>query len=169
MIHKNLENLEGRTFERRAARAIIVKGSEILLLYTKRYNDYSFPGGGVESQEDLISGLKRELAEETGAIDLEVVSEFGMIDEYRPHYVAEYDLIHMLSYYYICKTNENFKEATLEDYELANGMTSLWIDIYEAIRHNKEVIRNNEDSIGFSIERETLVLELVAKELKNIS
>jgi ADP-ribose pyrophosphatase YjhB (NUDIX family) len=165
MIHKDVEKLEGRTFERRAARGIILKGSKILLLYTKRYNDYSFPGGGVDPEEDLITGLKRELAEETGAKNIEVLSEFGYIDEYRPHYKAEYDLIHMLSYFYICKIDDDFEDVALEDYELANGMSSIWIDIHKAISHNKEVIACKEASMGFSIERETLALELIVEEL----
>lgn len=165
MIHKDVENLDGRIFERRAARGIILKDSKILLLYTKRYNDYSFPGGGVDDEEDLLTGLKRELAEETGAKNVEIISEFGYIDEYRPHYKPEYDLIHMLSYFYVCKIADDFEEASLEDYELANGMSSIWIDIYEAIKHNKEVIESQEESMGFSIERETLALELIVKEL----
>ncbi|MGK0467827.1 NUDIX hydrolase [Clostridium sp.] len=165
LIHNNVKKLDGKVFERRAARGIILKGSKILLLYTKRYNDYSFPGGGVDSNEDLITGLKRELAEETGAKNVEVISEFGYIDEYRPHYKPEYDLIHMLSYFYICKIDDDFEDVNLEDYEIANGMSSIWIDIYEAIRHNKDVIANQEKSMGFSIERETLALELIVEEL----
>ncbi|ABR47224.1 NUDIX hydrolase [Alkaliphilus metalliredigens QYMF] len=164
LIHRDVKKLEGRIFERKAARGIILKDSNILLLYTKRYNDYSFPGGGVDPEEDLMTGLKRELAEEIGAKNIEVISEFGYIDEYRPHYKPEYDLIHMLSYFYVCKTDD-FGDVDLEDYELANGMSSIWIDIHEAIKHNKEVIANQETSMGFSIERETLALERVAEML----
>jgi len=165
LIHKDVDKLEGRIFERRASRGIILNGSKILLLYTKRYNDYSFPGGGIDPEEDLITGLKRELAEETGAKNVEIISEFGYIDEYRPHYKAEYDLIHMVSYFYVCKIDDDLDDVKLEDYEIANGMDSVWIDIHEAIKHNKEVIANQEQSMGFSIERETLALELVVAEL----
>ncbi|WP_134704837.1 NUDIX hydrolase [Ammoniphilus sp. YIM 78166] len=165
LIHKDVTDLNGKTFERQAARGIILRGSEILLLYTKRYNDYSFPGGGVEMDEDLLDGLKRELSEETGAKNIQIISEFGMIDEYRPHYDSEFDLIHMISYFYVCQIDEEQEEAQLEDYEIANGTAPVWIDIHEAIRHNKEVIANQEASMGYSIERETLVLEWVAEEL----
>lgn len=40
--------------ERIATRAIVLKGDQILLLYTRRYNDYSLPGGGVEEGETLL-------------------------------------------------------------------------------------------------------------------
>lgn len=165
LINKDIEKIDGRIFKRRASRGIILKGTKILLLYTKRYNDYSFPGGGVDLEEDLITGLKRELVEEIGAKNIEVVSEFGYIDEYRPHYKGKYDFIHMLSYFYVCKIDDEMGSAKLEDYEIANGMTSVWIDIYKAIKHNKRVMEKEEVSMGLSIERETLALELVAKEL----
>lgn len=165
LIHKDVEKLDGRIFKRRASRGIILKGSKILLIYTKRYNDYSFPGGGVDAGEDLISGLKRELVEETGAKNIEVISEFGYIDEYRPHYKPKYDFIHMLSYFYVCKIDDEMESSKLEDYEIANGMSPIWIDIQEAIKHNKEVMAKEEISMELSIERETLALELVAKEL----
>ncbi|WP_458460848.1 NUDIX domain-containing protein [Paenibacillus sp.] len=165
MIHQDVKSLEGTVYERKAARGIIMRGSEILLLFTKRYNDYSFPGGGVELDEDLLAGLHRELAEETGATQVQVIRELGYIDEYRPHYKPEYDLIHMLSYYYVCTIGESLGESQLEDYEISNGMTAVWIDIHEAIRHNRQVIANQESSMGFSVERETIVLELIAKEL----
>ena len=33
-------------FTRKAVRAIVLRGEDILLLYTQRYQDYSLPGGG---------------------------------------------------------------------------------------------------------------------------
>lgn len=169
MIHHDVKSLEGTIYERKAARGIIMRGSEILLLYTKRYNDYSFPGGGLELNEDVQSGLRRELAEETGARQVTVIRELGCIEEYRPHYKPEYDLIHMHSYYYVCSLDEELGATQLEDYEITNGMSAVWVDIHEAIRHNRQVIANREASMGFSIERETIVLELIAAELQDES
>lgn len=165
IIHEDVEKKDGRIFKRRASRGIIVKDSKILLLYTKRYNDYSFPGGGVDEGEDLITGLKRELVEEIGAQNIEVLNAFGYIDEFRPHYKARYDFMHMLSYFYVCKIDDELKPAQFEAHEIANGMSSVWIDINEAIQHNKRVMAKKEATMGMSITRETLALELVAKEL----
>lgn len=165
LILNNVEKIEGNIFERRAARAIVLKGEDILLLYTKRYNDYSFPGGGVELTEDLITGLKRELSEETGARNIKIISEYGMFDEYRRSHYDGYDLIHMTSYFYVCEIDDELGQSNLEDYEVSNGMSAIWININDAIKHNRQVISNKEDSMGLSIERETFVLELVASEL----
>lgn len=165
MIHRDVQDPKGRILERQAARGIILKGSEILLLYTKRYNDYSFPGGGLELNEDVITGLRREIWEETGATNIQVVSEFGYIEEYRPYPKSEYDLVHMFSYYYVCTIDEELGEAKLEDYEHTNGMSAIWINIHEAIKHNRKLIEDKEAPMGLSVERETIVLELIASEL----
>jgi 8-oxo-dGTP pyrophosphatase MutT (NUDIX family) len=165
MIHERVTSTEGRTFERRSARGIVLRGTDILMIYTKRYNDYSFPGGGVEPDEELIAGLHRELAEETGATDIEVLQAFGAVEEYRPSHKPEYDLIHMLSYFYVCTANADFNNATPEAYEVTNGSVPVWVDIQEAIRHNRDVMAKQDASMGFSIARETLVLDLVAEEL----
>lgn len=164
IINPELKTLEGTIFKRIAARGIIIKDDKILLMYTKYYDDYSLPGGGVDSEEALIEGLKRELSEETGAQEIEVLSEYGYIDEYRPYHKENYDLMHMISYIYLCDINSELQEAQLEDYEIANGMKAKWIDIEEAIKHNKEIIGNNDD-IGLSIKRETYILERIKKEL----
>lgn len=165
IVHEDINHRDGRIFKRRASRGIILNDSKILLLYTKRYNDYSFPGGGVDEGEDLITGLKRELVEEVGAQNIQVLHPFGYIDEFRPYHRPRYDFMHMLSYFYVCKIDEKLQPAKLEEHEVANGMSSVWIDIEEAIKHNQEVMAKKEASMGLSIARETLALELVAKEL----
>lgn len=167
MIHKEVKEIKGSIFERKATRAIILKDEKILLLYTERYNDYSFPGGGVDKEEDLIQGLKRELAEEVGAKNIKIINEFGYIDEYRPHYKKEYDLMHMESYFYICEIKGELERPKLEDYEIANGMKAVWINLEEAIKHNEKVIKENPKSMGLSIERETFALKLVRDRLVN--
>ena len=170
LIHKHTNEAVANltdpvVFERAAARGIIMDGDDILLIYTKRYNDYSFPGGGVDKGEDLIHGLIRELEEETGAKNIEVQSAFGAYEEYRPSYYDGYDMVHMLSYFYVCSADRELGEASPEDYEIKNGSEPVWVNIYEAISHNQKVMDDKEDSMGLSIDRETRVLRLVVEEL----
>ncbi len=150
--------------ERQAARGIVVKGESILLLYTQRYHDYSLPGGGIDEGEDEIAGLIRELKEETGEQGVRNVKAFARFDEYRPWYKANADIIHMISHCYVCDIDEALGETALESHEVSNGMRPVWMNIYEAIKHNEAVI-DNSDKKGLSIERETFLLKVIAQEL----
>jgi len=161
------------TYKRIAARGIILDGENILLMYTKRYDDYSFPGGGVDKNEKIKDGLLREIHEETGATNIKIISEYGIYDEIKPtnktvktHTKAiHYDYINMISYFYICSADKQLGHNKLEDYEINNGMKACWVNIYEAIEHNKKVIQNQPKSIGLYVDRELFMLELVAEEL----
>lgn len=150
--------------ERPAARGIILDGHDVLMIYTRRYNDYSFPGGGVDEGEDLVTGLLRELSEETGAKNVSVLETFGDYEEFRPSYYDGIDVIHMISRYYICSADRELGQAHPEDYEINNGSVPVWINIHEAIAHNEAVMNAREQSMGLSIDRETAVLKLIVQE-----
>ncbi|UXI04416.1 NUDIX hydrolase [Photobacterium sp. TY1-4] len=163
-VHPDIDTLEGRIFHRRAARGIILDGENILMLYTARYHDYTLPGGGVDAGEDIVQGLIRELAEETGARNIRDLREFGLYEEFRPWYKPEHDIVHMASYCYVCTIDTELGETQLEDYEINNGMKPVWINIFDAIRHNEETMANSEKK-GMSIERETFLLKRIVEEL----
>ncbi|MCC4833146.1 NUDIX domain-containing protein [Shewanella sp. 10N.7] len=149
---------------RRAARAIVLQGNTILMLYTERYHDYTLPGGGVDDHEEFEQGLVRELQEETGAKSIRNIKEFGLYEEYRPWVRDGMTLIHMLSYCYTCEIDSELGETQFESHEINNGMKPVWMDIDEAIQHNLNTMTNS-DKKGLSIERETFLLKLIKKEL----
>lgn len=150
--------------ERHAARAIVLKGDSILLLYTERYHDYSLPGGGIDEGEDEVEGLIRELQEETGAQGIRNVRPFARYDEYRPWYKSDADIIHMISHCYVCEIDDELGETAFEAHEVNNGMKPVWMNIHEAISHNEEIILNS-DKKGLSIDRETFLFKVIVKEL----
>ena len=149
---------------RHAARGIVLKGEDILLLYTQRYDDYSLPGGGIDEGEDKVAGLKREMLEETGAKGVHNVEPFARYDEYRPWYKSDADIIHMISHCFVCNIDEQLGDTAYETYEVNNGMRPLWKNIYHAIGHNELVI-NNSAKKGLSIERETFLLKTIAEKM----
>lgn len=165
LIHPALTTLEGTVLRRQAARGIVLRDQAILLLFTERYNDFSFPGGGVDVGEDLVAGLRRELEEETGAENIRVIDHFGYVEEFRPHLKPGFDVMHMTSHFYTCDVDMKLGEARMEHYERDNGMRPVWVDLDDAIAHNRAVMRRQERGMGLSIHRETYMLEKVAEEL----
>ncbi|EGQ8079698.1 NUDIX domain-containing protein [Vibrio vulnificus] len=164
-IHPDIEHLDEKIiFQRSAARAICVDGEDILLLYTERYHDYTIPGGGIDEGEDVIAGLVRELEEETGAKNIHNIKSFGIYEEFRPWYKGEANVMHMHSYCYTCKIDRELGETRFEEYEVKNGMKPLWVNIHQAIAHNEQTMAESPKK-GMSIERETFLLRLIAKEL----
>lgn len=147
-----------------ATRAIVLRGNNILMLYTKRYHDYTLPGGGVDKNESLEQGLKRELAEETGAQAITNIQAFGLYEEYRPWQRDGFDIMKMLSYCYTCEIASELGDTRFESYEVNNGMKPVWINIDEAIAHNMATMENSEKK-GLSIERETFLLTRIKEEL----
>jgi len=163
--HPAIETLENKSiFTRLATRSITTKGNTILLMYTKRYEDYSLPGGGLDLGEDKIEGMKRELIEETGAKEIRNIKPFGAYIEYRPWHKPDYELQHMISYCYTCDVNKELGSSNLEPHEKKNGMKAVWININKAIAHNKKIMATS-DKKGMSIERETFLLELIAESI----
>lgn len=165
LVHPDATGLTGNILIRQAARGIVLRDASILLLFTERYNDFSFPGGGVDAGEDLIDGLRRELEEETGARNVRVQRNFGYVEDVRPHWKPGYDLMHMTSHFYFCDIDPVLHAPKMEGYETANGMRPVWIDLDAAIAHNRAVMRRRETSMGLSIQRETFMLEELASDL----
>ena len=165
LIHPDVKAETGSIITRQAARGIVQRESSILLLFTERYNDFSFPGGGVAEGEDLIDGLRRELEEETGAVNVRVQRNYGYIEELRPHRKAGFDLMHMTSHFFVCEIDPELRAPQMEGYEVANGMRPLWVNLHEALTHNRAVMQRQDSSMGQSIQRETFMLERLANEL----
>ncbi|MCH1931201.1 NUDIX hydrolase [Shewanella acanthi] len=158
-----------RVFYRRAARAIVLSGEDILLLYTQKYRDYSLPGGGIDDGESLEQGLIREVQEETGALFVEVLSPFGRYIEFRPWYRSGFNVVNMESFCYQCRIDTSLGdrglgETRFEAHEIKNGMRPEWINIHRAIAHNEDIIQNHPQK-GQSIERETFLLKRIVAEL----
>ncbi len=62
IVHPELKSKQGRVFRRHAARGIVMRNEQILLLFTERYNDFSFPGGGLDGDEDIVVDANQPLS-----------------------------------------------------------------------------------------------------------
>ncbi len=145
---------------RLAVRAVILQNNNLLLVHSN-LGDYKFPGGGVEQEEGLIEALIREVKEETGYTETTVLEKIGVVterflDEYEPDSIFE-----MTSHYYLCEITEVKETQQLDDYELEQEYTPVWIDIEEALAQNEKALEMHQDSRW--IHRENYVLQELLK------
>ena len=152
-------NVHGRTIHRTAVRAVILRGRDLLMVYSSSVGDYKFPGGGVENGESHEQALARELREECGASLLSVDGELGAVIEYAIPMEAEYDVFKMISHYYFCQAGDGFGVQNLDDYEKDLGFKPVWINVDDAISTNKSQITS--DNIPDWLQREIYVLEYI--------
>jgi len=159
--HPERLTLSGHLLRREAVRAVVANGADLLMLYTRRYDDYSFPGGGVTEGEEIEACLLRELHEETGASTVEVKRYLGYVDEYRPDRKDGSNTMMMRSHFYECAVDRTLGLPSPEDYELANGMVAVWVNGRAALDHNESLLKTSPHSMGLSIYRETQMLRYV--------
>lgn len=117
--------------ERSAARAIMIDdSSRIALMHVTNKNYYKLPGGGVDPGESLEEALLRELKEEAGAHNVEILSEIGQIVEYREQWQRK-----GTHYCFLVKLTEALLAPQQTDKEIDHGYKIVWVDsIDEAIQ-----------------------------------
>jgi len=138
---KNYES-DWQVYKRDSARAIILVGDKLLMVQSKKFGECKFPGGGIESGEDHIETLNREVKEETGYnILADTVREYGKILVRRKGENKK-EIFEQESFYYFCGIDKNNKEPAqvLEDYEVEYGHTSVFVSVKDAIIANEKAL-----------------------------
>ena len=104
---------------RNTARAIILTHQHEVLLIRVKYpwlNDdlWVLPGGGIEEGEDIRSTIAREVFEETGATDIEIVGE-----AWRNERIIEATNIHLKQKYFLVRAERfDAKPTNLSEPEM---------------------------------------------------
>ena len=149
-------------FRRPSVRAVIIKDGKIALVYSKKYDYYKFPGGGIESGEDHISALKREVLEETGLTIIDKsVKEFGSVLRIQKSRFEENMIFEQENFYYLCNVENSVSEQFLDKYELDEGFILKYVSPELAISVNRTHDHGDYDLL--MLEREARVLEYLVE------
>lgn len=163
IFHAANLNLSGRAFIRIAARAIILDGASMLMIYSPSCDEYKFPGGGVERNESMEAALVREVREETGAVVSRIISKVGQIIEYDRPKERQLELFTIRSSYHLVTVSAERLEQKLDVYESELGFTPRWVDIDEAIKLNEATMAKGNAQMTRWITRDTWALKQVAQ------
>ena len=148
---------------RNSARAVMISGGKILMIHSKKYDYYKFPGGGIEKGEDPVTALIRETREEAGLIVLpDSVREYGCVHRAKRGSKDPTERFIQDNFYYICSASDDVLPQKLDSYEEEEGFVPVYIDPRTAIEKNRSVGDTPYDKEMF--EREAGVLELLIKE-----
>lgn len=150
---------------RKAVRGVVWQDDKVLMIYSPYFNDYSFPGGGIEDGEDQETSLKREMEEEAGVL-VDNIRPIGFIEELRDSMYPDELLFHQRSEYYWCDVISIGKQK-LEQYEADFGYEAVWVSAKEALAHNLTLVDDRtRKKKGFStaVRREIQILRYLLKE-----
>lgn len=112
------------------ARAILKNRNDLFaVMYSKKYNLYSLPGGGVEEGENIHTAIQREIWEETGC-GITSMQLLGYVEENRAH--CDYTQI---DYYFVLETNDHDLKPHLTENEAKNKTTVMWLNAHEMYHH----------------------------------
>ena len=162
----DLKDYEGCTkvFRRPSARAVILKGDKIALVYATEEKYYKFPGGGIHDDEDKKEALIREVREETGLnVIPESIREYGSVLRKQKSEKSDDTVFEQETYYYLCATEDTCGAQALDEYEKDAGFMLVYADIDEAIKTN--ILFTSDSKVDeIMIDRERRVLEMIKEE-----
>ena len=152
-------NIHGKTDHRAAVRAVVIRGENLLMIYSPVNSDYKFPGGGVDESENHEVALKREVTEECGMNLTRIFEGIGHIVEYAIPMKTGFDVFRMTSSYYLCEVDSKVEKQRLDLYEEELGFQPVWIHIDAAIQNNKTVLGSKTKRPPEWTAREVFMLE----------
>jgi 8-oxo-dGTP pyrophosphatase MutT (NUDIX family) len=145
---------------RPSVRGIIIRDGKILMVHSRKFDYYKFPGGGLEPGESHEAALCREVWEESGfTVVPGSVREYGLVprrerDDDGTTFVQD-------NFYYLCEIDRAVGQD-LDEYEAEEGFTPEFVDPRHAIETNLHHDHSGKESAMFP--REAGVLKWLLDE-----
>lgn len=111
--------------------ALFVEGEEVLLLHQMTPPEpdcWDLPGGGLDPVEDLMAGLRREVAEETGITEFQVERLLTLSEHFYPEATGQ---LHALNIIYLCRVHPQPQVFTIADEEEVGPQGIRWLPARE--------------------------------------
>src|SRR3989344_3752215 len=75
--------MENKPRETKSAGGVVLNRAGEILVVSQHGTSWSLPKGHIEEGEDAITAAKREIYEESGIVDLQLIKELGSYQRYR--------------------------------------------------------------------------------------
>ena len=145
-------------FRRPSVRAVIIRDGMAAMVYSRKFDYYKFPGGGIENEESHMEALIREVSEETGLTIIPgTVREYGSVLRVQRSNVDNNVVFEQENFYYLCETEDGCGSQDLDEYENDEGFMLQFVNPDHAIEVNR-----THDHYGYDqqmLEREAKVLD----------
>ena len=130
------------------AGGIIINEYNEVVIVNQNHDSWSLPKGHVEDNETVLETAKREIYEETGLSDIELIKELGSYERYRISLDGDDDLTELkVIYMFLFKTKKQ-KLIPIDP----NNPEAMWIkpkDVSNYLTHQKDKdFFNNQLLIG---------------------
>lgn len=154
-------DVNGKVGVRPSARGIIIRDGKIGMVHSLKYDYYKFPGGGIESGENHIEALVREVREESGLVVIpDTIKEYGLV--HRVQKGIKEDIFIQDNYYYICQAEKDAISQCLDGYEADERFILEFVDPMVAIKRNRD--NDHGGKAPVMLEREARVLEMLIED-----